>query len=105
MAFPISPRQTYQGLETIVCLHGPKGVGFMTMQENLAPLSEVEPTDLETYYVTERWSGKKDPTAKVMRGQMSGHCYLTESAWTYVMAMKRRLLVELLLMIDTTDRM
>lgn len=108
MVFPTSPRQTCQGLETIACCHGPTGVGlgFMTMHENLASLSGEEPTGLETYCVTEdRSELLQDPTPKITREQMSGHRYLTGTVWTYVMATKRRPLLELLLTTDTMDRM
>lgn len=79
---------------------------IMKLQESLASLSGVERTGPETCFVTgDRSDLLQDPTRKVTRGSTSGPCSLTENVWTYAMAMKKRLLIELLLMIDTMRRM
>ena len=105
MAFLTSPRRTYRGPEIIACRHDPTGVGSMTTQESLAFLSGEDLTGLGTYVTEDRSDMLRDLTPKVRRDQMSGHHYLTETAWIYATAMKRRLLLEMLLMTDTMDRM
>ena len=105
MAFPTSPRRTYRGPETIDCRHEPTGVAPMTTQRSLAFLSGEDLTGLGTYVTEDRSDMLRDLIPKVTREQTSGHCYLTETAWIYVTAMKRRLLFEMLLMTDTMDRM
>ena len=47
----------------------------------------------------------RDLTPKVTKEQTSGHYYLTETAWIHATAMKRRLLLVMLLMTDTMDHM
>ena len=104
MAFPTSPRRTYRGSETIDCRHEPTCVAPMTTQGSLAFLSGEDLTGLGTYVTEDRNDMLRDLTPKVMREQTSGHYYLTETAWIYATAMNRRLLLEMLSMTDTMDR-
>ena len=88
-------------------------VDIMTFQGNpviLSGVSGVEQTGPETYSVTEEPSDLlQDLTPTFTRGSTRGSTsaarQLTETVRIYAMAMKKCILIGLLLMTDTTDRM
>ena len=81
------------------------GAASMTTQGSLAFLNGQDLTGRGTYVTEDRSDMLRDLTPKLTREQTSGYYYLTETAWIYATAMKRRLLLEMLLMTDTMDRM
>ena len=81
-------------------------VDIMKFQGNPAFLSGVEQTDPETCFVTEQRSDLlRDLTPKFTRGSTSACRSVTETVWICAMAMKKCILIGLVLMTDTMDRM